>query len=309
MTSIAGTVTGQGQIARQLQDGINALINTEYSVRDKEYEKILEVLSSDKAYEEDVPFAGLGMAKVKPQGQGIEFDGFQEGALKRYDNVTYALGAIITQEAIEDNRYQNLMDKAARSLSNALHQTKETVAANVFNNGYNGITKTWDNENLFSTSHKLIKGGASFSNMLPTAADLSEQALEDALISISQYTDDAGLLIKVMAKSLHIPPQLQFIAQRILGSYLQNDTANNAVNAIGELKSIPGGYHVNHYLTDVDNWFIRTDAMDGGKMFMRKEDSYQQDNDFGTSNYMHKGVCRFSVGVSDFRQYFGSGNI
>ena len=78
---------------------------------------------------------------------------------------------------------------------------------------------------------------------------------------------------------------------------------------MGELKSIPQGYHVNSYFTDPDNWFLRTDIPDGGKMFMRKADTFQQDNDFGTSNYMHKGVCRFSVGVSDWRQYFGSGNI
>ena len=307
MTTVSGGVTGQGNIARQLQDGINAIINTKYSDYPAEYEKLVDVQNSEKAYEEDVPFASTGLAKVKPEGQGIDFDGFQEGALKRYDNVTYGLGVIITEEAIEDNRYQDLMDRSARALTRSLHQTKETVVANVFNKGYTN-TRTWDGELLFSDQHKLIKGGT-ISNVLPVAADLSEASLEDALISISQFTDDAGLLTKIMAQSLHIPPQLQFVAQRILGSYLQNDTANNAINAMGELKSIPQGYHVNHYFTDPDNWFIRTDCPDGGKMFMRKADTFQQDNDFGTSNYMHKGVCRFSTGVSDFRGYFGSGDI
>jgi hypothetical protein len=200
------------------------------------------------------------------------------------------------------------MDHCASSLSNSLHQTKETVSANVFNNGYT-TTKTWDGENLFSTTHKLIKGGSTFSNMLPTPADLSEAALEDALISVSQYTDDAGLLIKVIVESLHIPPQLEYIAERILRSSLQNDTANNANNAMRSMGRIPKGAFVNHYFTDTENWFLQTDVRQGGKFFNRKDDTYQQDNDFGTSNYMHKGTTRFSVGVSDFRAYFGSGDI
>jgi len=189
-------------------------------------------------------------------------------------------------------------------------QTKENVAAGVFNNGYtttNAASVTWDGVSLFSDSHLLGKGGT-YSNVLATPAALSEASLEDALIAIAGYVDDAGLRIQAMGQSLHIPRQLIFIAERILASYLQNDTANNAINAMANMNYLPEGWVVNHYFTDPDNWFIRTNVEDGGKMFMRAE-HMGTDNDFGTSNYRHKYTCRFSVGVTDPRQYFGSGKV
>lgn len=308
MTTITGGITGQGSISRQLQEGINSVFQTEYKDYVPEYTKILTVQSSKKAYEEDVPFADFGLAKIKPEGQSIEYDSMQEGALKRYKHVTYGLGAIITEEAIDDGLYLNLMDRAGKRLKRSLVHTEEETAADVFNNSYTSSSTSWDGLSVFNAAHKLIKGGT-FANNLATAADLSEAALEDALIAIEDFRDDAGLLIDAKVKSLHLPRQLQFIATRILGSALQNDTANNAINAIRANGSVPDGWHVNRRFTSANNWFLRTDVEDGGKFFRRYEHRSNQDNDFGTSNYLHKATTRFSVGVSDPRQYFGSGDI
>lgn len=305
--AVSGGITGLGNIPRLLQEGINAIAQTEYADYDPEYTKILEVQDSKKAYEEDVALGGFGMAQVKPEGQGLTYDNIQQGWITRYQNVTYALGTIITMEAIMDDLYQDKMVKAGRMLKRSLVHTEEQVAANVFNNGY-GTTLTGDGLSLFNSAHKLIKGGT-FSNVLSTPADLSEAAIEDAIIAIEGFTDDAGLIINAKPRSLHIPRQLRFIAERILGSNLQNDTGNNAINALKSLSSLPEGYAVNHRFTDVNNWFIRTDVMDGGKFFRRMEHTFDTDNDFGTSNYRHKGVTRFSVGVTDPRQYFGSGAV
>jgi len=301
-------LTSTSSIARELEEGINAITNQNYKQLSKEYDKILDVQNSKKAYETDVPLAGTGFATVKPEGQGIEYDNMQEGASKRYQNVTYALGGIITQEAIDDNLYIPMIAKMGKMLSNSIHHTKEQVAANVFNNGYNSNFVGWDGQPLFSNAHTQIKGGT-YSNVLAVAADLSEASLEDAMIAISQLRDDAGLILNVRAKSLHIHAHNQFNAQRILGSTLQNDTDNNALNAIKSMGMLPGGFHVNHRFEDVENWFLRTDVEDGGKMFLRDDMSTGQDNDFGTGNYRHKAQCRFSVGFTDPRQYFGSGEI
>lgn len=305
--TVTGGITGQGAIARMLQDGINAVTNTEYKDYEPEYTKILEVLSSDKAYEEDLPFATTGLAKQKPEGQSTEYDSMLEGSAKRYNHIVYSLGLIITEEAIEDNRYMDLIRKGGMALKRSLVHTEEQVAANVFNNGYT-TSLAWDGLSLFNSAHKLIKGGTG-SNVLATAADLSEASLEDAIIATEDFRDDAGLLINAKVQSLHIPRQLRFVAERILGSTLQNDTANNATNALRSTGMLPGGYHVNHRFTDAENWFLRTDVMDGGKFFRRKAHTFKQDNDFGTDNYRHKGNTRFSVGVTDWRQYFGSGQI
>lgn len=305
--TVGGGVTGQGNISRLLQEGINAVTNTEYKDYDPEYTKILEVLSSDKAYEEDVPFAAFGLAKQKPEGQGLEYDSMQEGTLKRYNHIVYALGCIITEEAIEDNLYMDMIQKSGAALKRSLVHTEEQVAANVFNNGYS-TTTTWDGVSLFNSAHLNIKGGTQ-SNLLATPADLSEASLEDAIIAVGDFRDEAGLLIDARVQTLHIPRQLEFVAERILRSSLQNDTANNATNALRAMSSVPGGFHVNHRFTDAENWFLRTDVMNGGKFFRRYDHKFGQDNDFGTSNYRHKGVTRFSVGVTDWRQYFGSGQI
>jgi hypothetical protein len=308
MTAISGGRTSTGNLARQLEEGINSIANQEYPELSKEYADILDVTSSKKNYETDVPMAGTGFAKVKPEGNGIEYDAMQEGASKRYKHTSYALGMIITEEAIEDNLYLPMMAKGAKMLARSVNHTKEQVAANMFNNAYNAAYTGWDGQSLFSNQHKLIKGGT-FSNVLPVAADLSEAALEDALIAVEELTDDAGLILGIKAQSLHIPTAQQFNAERILKSTLQNDTDNNAVNAMKNMGLLPKGYYVNHRFDDPNNWFIRTNVEDGGKMFMRKDFETKSDNDFGTGNYKHKATTRFSIGWTDSRQYFGSGEI
>ena len=307
MTSIGGGITTTGNMARQLEMGINAITNTYYNDYEPEWTKILDLKTSSKNFETDVPQGTLGLAKVKPEGQGIEYDSIQEGASKIYFNVNYALGIIITEEAIEDNLYLPLMEYGAKSLKRSLTHTEEQVSANVFNNGYDPAFTGWDGQPLFSNVHTNIKSSAPFSNVLPTPADLSEASLEDALLFVQNFKDDAGLLIDARVKSLHIPRQLSFIADRILSSPLQNDTSLNAINSIKNRGLIAGGFHVNHRFINQKDWFLRTDVENGGKFFRRKAQTFKTDNDFGTDNYRHKGTTRFSVGVTDFRQYMGSG--
>ncbi len=305
---VSGGIISTGDMARQLEAGINSVTNTSYKDYEPQYTKILTVEKSTKNYETDVPQAGLGMAKVKPQGDGIEYDASQEGQAKLYFNVVYALGAIITYEAIEDSQYLNQMDYIGKSLKRSLLHTEEQVAANVFNNGYDTNFTGWDDKPLFASDHQQIKGGT-MSNVLPIPADLSEASLEDAIIAVQNFRDDAGLHIDAQVDTLHLPRELQFIACRILGSPLQNDTGNNAINALMKNGLVPGGYHVNQRFSDPKNWFLRTDVSNGGKFFRRSEHRFETDNNFGTGDYAHKAMTRFAVGWTDFRQYFGSGQV
>ena len=308
MTTVSGGTTTTGSIARQLEMGINAVVGQNYPQYPKQYTDFLEVVSSKKAYETDVPMAGTGYAKATAEGAGVEFDSMQEGAAKRYLNVKYALAFRVTEEAIEDNLYAPMIPKIGRMGVQAIAHTKEEVAANMINNGYNSSYVGWDGLSLFNSAHKLIKGGT-YSNVLPVAADLSEASLEDAIIRIQSLTDDAGLLIGLTAQSLHVAPSNQFNAERILKSTLQNDTNNNAINAIRSNGMLPKGYFVNQRFDDAANWFIRTDCMDGGKFINRVDIKSNNDNDFGTGDYLHKVSTRFAVGWTDARQYFGSGNV
>lgn len=306
MSTVQGGIISQGSIQRELQDGINAVVATWREVP-ATYKQIYQVLSSKKAYEEDVIRSGSSLLQVKPEGQAIQYTSYGEIGLQRYVHVNYAIGVAITEEAIDDNLYISEMSKAAQELGRSEAVTKETIAAQLFDNGYGTTTFTsWDGQALFSASHQ-VGDGSTFSNMLSTPAALSQTALESALVAISGFTDSSGRLAQIEAKKLVVSRSDVFAVERILGSFLQSNNANNAINALQSLGMFKEGYVVNKYLTNQTNWFTVNDVSDGLKFFMRSEKS-GSDNDFNTSDYRHKVSCRFSLGVTDTRGVFGSGN-
>lgn len=306
MSIVQGGIVAQGNIQRELQAGINAIVDS-WRVRPNEYSQIFKVAKSQKAYEEDVIRTGTALLSVKPEGQAIQYDSYSEVGLQRYVHINYGLGVAITEEAMDDNLYINEMSKAGELLGKSEQITKETIAALLFDNGYGTTTFTcWDGVALFSASHLIGKGGT-YSNMLSTPSALNQAAIESACVAISGFKDSSGLLAMIKPEKLVVPRSDVFVAERILGSFLQSDNANNARNALDSLGVFSKGWMVNHYLSNQTNWFVTTDVMDGLKFFQRSEKS-GSDNDFNTSDYRHKVTTRFSLGITDARGVFGSGN-
>ncbi len=302
MTNPVGSIVTQGSEARLLQDGINAIATIEYSDYEMEYSKIFDVESSDKAYELDVSLSGTGLAVLKPEGTSISYDGEKQDFTTTYTHAVFSLGTIITMEAQMNNKYRDLVQKAGKMLKRSLVHTDEQLAADIINNAY--TDNIGDGVPLFSTAHVLGKGGT-FSNRFAVFTPLSQAAVEDATITIEDYRDGAGLLIYAKAMSLHIPRQLRYTADRILESRFEPNSANNAINPIAGI--FPGGYHVNHRFTSATDWFIKTDVENGFKIFDRMGYTFEQDNDFGTSNFRSKGMFYKSYGITDPRAAFGSG--
>jgi hypothetical protein len=298
------SITTQGSEARLLQEGINAIATIEYKDYEMEYAKIFETYQSEKAYELDVSLSGTGLASEKPEGTSTTYDGEKQDFATTYTHAVFSLGTIITMEAQMNNLYRDLIMKSGKMLKRSLVHTDEQLAANVINNSYDSAFPLGDGVPLFSTAHALGKGGT-FSNRFSVFTPLSQAAVEDALIEIEDYRDGAGLLIDAKGMSLHIPRQLRFVADRILASRFEPGTANNAVNPVAQI--FPQGYHVNHRFTSGTEWFIKTDVDDGFKIFDRMGYTFETDNDFGTSNYRHKGMFYKSYGVTDPRSCFGSG--
>lgn len=296
---MAGPVISTGSIPKLLWPGLNAIWGQEYKDLQQEWRDLFEVQSSDMNYEEDVLLAGFGLAPVKPEGTSVSYDTTQQGFTSRYTHVAYGLGFIVTFENIEDNQYEKVAFNRTGKLARSFKQTKENVGANVYNRATNGSYLGGDGVPLGSASHPTQSGLQS--NVLATPADLSEASLEDLTIQIMNAVDDRGLRIALMGQSLHVPTALVFEATRILQSQLQNDTANNAINAIKAQGLFPQGVKVNHYFTDSDAWFIRTDCPDSMKFFERNRAMFAQDNDFDTSNLKYKGYERYSAGWSDWR--------
>lgn len=295
----------RAQFAKQLQDGLNTVFGLEYDDHEPEWTKIFKTHSSSKAYEEDVLMVGLGGASVKSEGSAIVYDAGSEGWVARYQHSTIALAFRITEESIEDNRYGDLGNKYSASLARSMKYTKEVRGASVLNNGFSSSYTGGDAKELFATDHPL-QGGGTLSNELATPADFSEESLEDALVQIEGWTDDRGIPILVKGKRLIIPRQSQYAVHRVLESTNRSGTANNDTNALKDMRVLPDGYSVCHYLSDSDQWTIITDASDGLKNFTRRKLKRGMEGDFETGNLRFKASERYSFGWTDWRGAFSS---
>jgi hypothetical protein len=301
-------VIATSNFAKDLVPGVKTWFGQKYKEYPIEYTQIFEVAKSSRAYEEEAGVTGFGLAAVKTEGTGIAYDSQEQGFVSRYTHVTYGLGFIITREMYEDGIAVTVALRRANALAFSIRQTKEIVGANVLNRAF---TSTYtmgaasDGKELCATNHP-NKSGGTWSNELSVAADLSEAALEQACIDIADFKTDRGLTIAIMPQQLIIPSELEFEAFRILESIGQSGTANNDINAIRASKKFPKGIAVNHYLTDANNWFIKTNCPDGLKYMERRADAFGSENDFDSENAKFKATFRGSFGWSDPRGIFGS---
>jgi hypothetical protein len=295
----------RAQLLKELLPGLNALFGLEYKRYGEEHKEIFETESSERSFEEETKLSGFSAAPVKNEGSAIAYDNAQEAFTARYNHETIALGFSLTEEAVEDNLYASLSSRYTKALARAMSYTKQTKAAAVLNNGFSANYPGGDGVALFSASHPLVSGGVN-SNIPSTAADLNETSLEAAVIQIAAWTDERGLLIAAKPKKLILPPALMFVATRLLDTELRVGTADNDINALKSNGSIPGGYAVNHFLTDADAWFLTTDVPNGLKHFVRAPMSNSMDGDFDTGNVRYKSRERYSFGWSDPLGMYGS---
>ena len=295
----------RAQLLKELLPGLNALFGMEYARYGEEHKEIFDTEKSERSFEEETKLAGFGAAPVKNEGSAIAYDNAQEAFTARYSHETIALGFSITDEAVEDNLYDSLSARYTKSLARAMAYTKQVKAAAVLNNGFSASYVGGDGVPLFSASHPLISGGVN-SNIPSTPVDLNETSLENAVIQISLWVDERGLLIAARPRKLIIPPALQFVATRLLETSLRVGTADNDINALKNNGSIPEGYAINHYLTDTNAWFLTTDVPNGLKHFERSPLTNSMDGDFDTGNVRYKARERYSFGWSDPLGMFGS---
>ena len=253
----------RAQLAKELEPGLNALFGLEYNRYENEHVEIFDEESSDRAFEEDVMLGGFSTAPVKGEGSAITFDDAQETYTARYTHETIALAFSITEEAIEDNLYDRLASRYTKALARSMAQTKQIKAASILNNAFSATNPVGDGVALCSNAHPSLSGNQR--NILSVPADLNETSLEQMLIDIAGLTDERGLKIAVRGMKLIIPKELQFIAERVINSNLRSATAYNDLNAMKSMGMLPEGAVVNHFLTDTEAFFIKTDAPNGFK--------------------------------------------
>jgi len=294
----------RAQLVKELEPGLNALFGLEYKNYANEHSQIFDTENSDRAFEEEVMLSGFGNAGVKPEGSSVNYDAATETFTARYTHETLALAFSITEEAIEDNLYDRLASRYTKALARSMANAKQVKAANVLNRAFNSSYTGGDGLELCSTAHVIVSGTEQ--NELSTAADLNETSLEQAMIDIAALTDERGLKIAAQGRKMVVPSALQFTAERLLKSVGRIGTADNDISAVVSMNVIPQGYVVNHYLTDTDAWFIKTDVPNGLKHFVRAPIKTAMEGDFETGNVRYKARERYSFGWSDWRGVFGS---
>ena len=293
-----------GNFAKALWPGVNSWYGQSYNDFKTEYTDIFTTHKSKRAWEEDVLVSSFGLAFQKAEGGAVQYDTERQGFTTRYTPVEYALGFIITKNMVADDLYGIVGPRRSKALARSLRQTKETVGANVLNRAFTSGYTGGDGSILCVSTHANVAGGT-WSNVISTAADISEAALEQAVIDMGKWTDDRGLKIAVRPKKIVVPVDLDFDVNKIMKTEYQVDTANNTVNLVRS--RFPGGVAINHYLTDTDAWFILTSEDSNGlKHFERAADSFDMDNDFDTSNAKFKAESRYSFGWTDPRCIYGS---
>ena len=296
----------RSQLVNELEPGLNALFGLEYKRYENQHAEIYATESSDRAFEEEVMLSGFANAQVKAEGSGVSFDEAQETFTARYTHETVALAFAITEEAIEDNLYDRLASRYTKALARSMSNAKQVKSVEPLINGLPSTAtfKSGDAKALFTTNHPTVAG--TFSNTLATQADLNETSLEQSLIDIAAITDERGLRVAARGVKMIVPSENQFTAERLMKSQGRTGSADNDINAIGSMGMITQGYVVNHYLTDTDAFFIKTDVPNGLKMFVRAPIKTAMEGDFDTGNVRYKARERYSFGFSDPRGIFGS---
>ena len=256
------------------------------------------VKTSDRSYEEDAYYGGLGTHPAKPEGEAIAYDEMVQGPTKRWTHKTYALGIRITEELIDDSLYPNLptqMEAFNRELGVSGRETITLLVFDIFNNGTATTTHTaGDALAIFSAAHTRLRGGT-WSNLLAPAADLSATSLQSALDSFENTRDDSGRLQMIKASTILVNPSNAWKAKELLHSTYDPESPNNAINAIKErnLQIISTSYYSD---TDAFTLLAKPAISTGGLIaFMRKPVTFAQDGDFNTGDALFKSHFRFSV--------------
>lgn len=274
-----------------------------------QYKQIFDILTSRRAFEEEVGFTGFGTAPLKQEGAEFYYDIATQTYTTRYNMITYAQGFQITQEAKEDNMAFNMLEKFMPALKESIQNTINVVSANVLNNGFTDTAATGEGVALLSTTHNAGRGAGNQSNILATPADLTYTSLCDIVTLIKNTKDDRGKVASLQPEKAIVPTALWNVITQIMKTAGQPGVNNNDTNAIlayGGLFS--KGYCDNNFLTDTDAWFVKTNARNGLKFFNRVSPSLENvDSQVSAAgDSAVRGRTRFAVNCSNWRAIAGS---
>jgi hypothetical protein len=284
---------------------LNESFDGVYDQRADEWSTVFREQSGiPRNYHEEPVLYGFGAAPQLPDGSPVSY---QQGGvlfLQRYVYQVFGLAFALTKVLVEDGDHIRIGQVYAKHLAQSLVETKELLCANVLNRAFNSSYTGGDGVQLSASNHPIVNG--TFSNLLATAANLSQTSLEQILIQVRGAVDNNGKKIRLQPVKLVVAPGNVFQAEVLLKSVLRTGTANNDINPIKSIGLLPEGASVISRLTNASNWWVETDAPEGMKLLMRRALEKTMEGDFETDSMRYKATERYQVGWTDPRAMFGT---
>lgn len=293
----------------ELHDNIDrdifTLLGKEWKEIKPIWKRYYTVKDSDKRSELVTTVTGVGDIPEKPEGQPYATDVIKVGFTKEFLHTEFGMMFEVTKTALEDDRYDVLSDNAKWFMFSA-RVVQEKRAALLFNNGFSSETSP-DGVSIFNATHAL-KGGGTARNILSTAADLSWTSLQQALVDWQRETKfEAGQTMSpVEDLILLVPPELEFLAAKIVNSTLQPGVSDNDLNTIKTLRNITVIKNV--YLQDTDAWFLLAGNKSHGFTSFTRVPMSMEDvmTDSRTRNRLYPIRWRQSWGCKWWQNSFGT---
>ena len=287
---------------------MNEEFNGIYDQRKDEWSQVFkEFTGIPRNYHEEPVLYGFGAAPELPDGTAVTYQSGGVLFLARYIYKVYGLAFALTKVLVEDGDHIRIGSTFSRHLAQSMVETKETLGANILNRAFNGSYTGGDGVALNVTNHPTASG--TFSNLLSTAAALSQTPLEQMLIQIRNATDNNGKRIRLTPKKIVTGPSNVFQAEVLLNSALRTGTANNGINPIKSMSLLPEGQANLSRITSTTAWWVATDAPEGLKLAKRRGLEKSMEGDFETDSMRYKSTERYVFGWTDPRGLYGTAGI
>lgn len=259
-------------------------------------EQLFKVVSTDRDIWQSTEIHDMPLFAEIAEGTDYTFSRPRQGANKTLSIVKYGLGFSISEEAVDDGKFDFISD-AVKKMAKSGKESQEINAMNILNNGFTTATVS-DGLSLFNTAHT-VPSGLTFRNRPSSEVDLSPSALDAALVDMeTQFIGDSGIIYRMKPKKLLVHPTNKRYAMEIIGSDLKADVMDNNMNS---LKQDGLSVVASPHLADSDAWFLLCEPSETGlRIISRKPIETKAagaDVGFYNDSILYKSRYREQVGA------------
>lgn len=276
---------------------LEEVIDQGRKVRPEEFQAFFKMQTTDNSHKTFTSTGTLGTFVETDENANVTFDSPNQGFDKTMTPLQYSLAFDVSRIARDDDKW-SVINSLASHLGRSFSETRNILAADIFNNGFSNSFTGADGVELFSSLHLQDGSSTTFRNELATTADLSISTLQTALIDFRNFRDGRNKRLNLRPNQLIVAPAGEFNAREILQSDLRSDNGNNAINAItrAELSLTGNSIKVWNYLTDDDAWFLQAPEEDHWLVFLEREPfNVETDVNFNNRAMRTAAWARFDV--------------